>query len=157
MKFSEKIKSLFSEAEDYDDYDDVDAAGDDDYEEDYEAEASAYSTSSYSERETMKVVDISSNSPSKPHVVLKKLDRFEDVGGVADVLRQKRIVILNLETCPNDISQRIIDFLYGVVYANSGEIKRVAGRAYIITPHNIPVSGELLDEIGTDFSTGIYK
>ncbi len=84
---------------------------------------------------------------SKPHVVFQKIDRFEEVGEVADILNEKRIVILNLETCPNDVSQRIIDFLYGVAYANHGDFKKIAGRAYIITPYNVPVSGELVDEI----------
>ena len=83
----------------------------------------------------------------KPHVVFQKIDKFEEVGEVADILNEKRIVILNLETCPNDVSQRIIDFLYGVAYANHGDFKKVAGRAYIITPYNVPVSGELLDEL----------
>lgn len=100
-----------------------------------------------------KVVDIRSSVPaaaassSKAHVVFKKLDRYEDVGSVADVLNEKRIVILNLETCPNDATVRIIDFLSGVAYANNGDIKRVAGRAYIITPYNVPLTGELLDEV----------
>ncbi len=84
---------------------------------------------------------------AKPHVVFQKIDRFEEVGEVADILNDKRIVILNLETCPNDVSQRIIDFLYGVAYANHGDFKKIAGRAYIITPYNVPVSGELVDEI----------
>ena len=88
-----------------------------------------------------------SNQP-KPHVVFQNIDRFEEVGEVADILNEKRIVILNLETCPNDVSQRIIDFLYGVAYANHGDFKKVAGRAYIITPYNVPVTGELLDELG---------
>ena len=83
----------------------------------------------------------------KPHVVFQKIDRFEEVGEVADILNEKRIVILNLETCPNDVSQRIIDFLYGVAYANHGDFKKIAGRAYIITPYNVPVSGELVDEL----------
>lgn len=97
------------------------------------------------------VVNINSSKAAtaqvKPHVVFQKIDRFEEVGEVADILNDKRIVILNLETCPNDVSQRIIDFLYGVAYANHGDFKKVAGRAYIITPYNVPVSGELLDEI----------
>lgn len=90
----------------------------------------------------------SSGAQVKPHVVFQKIDKFDQVGEVADILNDKRIVILNLETCPNDVSQRIIDFLYGVAYANHGDFKKVAGRAYIITPYNVPVSGELLDEIG---------
>ncbi len=98
------------------------------------------------------VVNINSTkaaSTPKPHVVFQKIDRFEEVGEVADILNDKRIVILNLETCPNDVSQRIIDFLYGVAYANHGDFKKVAGRAYIITPYNVPVTGELLDEISS--------
>lgn len=104
------------------------------------------------------VVNINSSKPSsgqpKPHVVFQKIDRFEEVGEVADILNEKRIVILNLETCPNDVSQRIIDFLYGVAYANHGDFKKVAGRAYIITPYNVPVTGELIDEIGNSGATG---
>ena len=97
------------------------------------------------DREGGRVVDIHSGTRSQ--VVFKKLDKFEDAGAVADVLNEKKIVILNLETCPNDISRRVLDFLYGVAYANNGEIKRVAGRAYIITPYNVPVSGEMLDDL----------
>lgn len=108
------------------------------------------------ERDRPRVVDIRSSSASRPHVVFKKLEKFDEVVSVADVLNEKRIVILNLETCPNDISRRIIDFLYGVAYANEGEIKRVAGRAYIITPYNVPVTGELLDELDSSAFTGKF-
>lgn len=79
--------------------------------------------------------------------MLKKLDRYLDVQSVADVLNEKRIVILNLETCPADDSRRIIDFLSIVAYANSGDIKKVAGKAYIITPDSVPLSGDVLEDI----------
>ena len=94
---------------------------------------------------TPNIVDL--RSSSRTPVVLKKIDTYQEVQGVADVLNEKRIVILNLETCPNDASQRIIDFLSGVAYANAGGIKKIAGRAYIITPDNVPLSGDLLDDI----------
>ena len=55
------------------------------------------------------VVNINSSKNAsgqvKPHVVFQKIDRFEEVAEVADILNEKRIVILNLETCPNDASQ----------------------------------------------------
>lgn len=97
------------------------------------------------------VVNINSGKPvtsSKPRVVFQKIDRFADVNKVADILKTMRIVVLNLETCPNDEAQRIIDVLYGVSYANDGDFKKIADRAYIITPNNVPVTGELGDEIG---------
>lgn len=93
---------------------------------------------------------------SKAHVVFKKVDSFEEVGPVADVLNEKRIAILNLETCPVDDSRRIIDFLSGVAYANDATIQRVAGRAYIITPNNVPLSGELLDEMVNSATNGLF-
>ena len=137
--------------------DDVDLEDDDTADEDYSRDTRSgfgFRSSRNDNNDSGKVVDMRASVPaaaaasSKAHVVFKKLDRFEDVGSVADVLNEKRIVILNLETCPNDVSVRVIDFLSGVAYANNGEIKRVAGRAYIITPYNVPLTGELLDEMG---------
>jgi len=93
------------------------------------------------------VVYSHSSSIYGSNVVFQKIDRFSDVGGVADVLNDGKIVILNLETCPDMESRRVLDFLYGVSYANDGTIKRVAGRAYVFTPHNVDFSGEMLDEI----------
>ena len=85
------------------------------------------------------------NTATVPAIIW--LDRYLDVQSVADVLNEKRIVILNLETCPADDSRRIIDFLSGVAYANSGDIKKVAGKAYIITPDSVPLSGDVLEDI----------
>lgn len=100
-----------------------------------------------------KVVDIrssvpaASQGPAKAKIVFNKLDRYADVVPVANEVNDKRIVVLNLETCPNEDSIRIIDFLSGVAYANNGEMKRIAGRVYIITPYNVPLTGEMLDGI----------
>jgi len=40
-----------------------------------------------------------------------------------------------------------LDFLSGVAYANNGQIKRVANSTYIITPYNVDVMGDLIDEL----------
>lgn len=158
MGFKEKFKQFINVTDD--DY--IDSA-EGDYNDDFDYTPSAPEAPATAARQTQRVrsektntaannvVNINSSKPAagqpKPHVVFQKIDRFEEVGEVADILNDKRIVILNLETCPNDVSQRIIDFLYGVAYANHGDFKKVAGRAYIITPYNVPVSGELLDEL----------
>ena len=156
MGSSDKFKNIFnvSEEEYFDDMDiDERDRRDDDYSKDVRSNSFGFNRSRNESGES-KVVEMRSTAPAAPaakaHVVFKKLDRYEDVGSVADVLNEKRIVILNLETCPNDVSVRVIDFLSGVAYANGGEIKRVAGRAYIITPYNVPLTGELLD--GFDYS-----
>lgn len=152
MGMMDKFKSMFNMSEE-EFFDDVDIDEEDSDKDDYSHDVRSNFSFSHKNDRDNKVVDIRSSVPaaaaasSKAHVVFKKLDRYEDVGSVADVLNEKRIVILNLETCPNDATIRIIDFLSGVAYANNGDIKRVAGRAYIITPYNVPLTGELLDEV----------
>ncbi len=114
------------------------------------------STSRATTSSTPNIVDL--RSSSRTPVVLKKIDTYQEVQSVADVLNEKRIVILNLETCPNDASQRIIDFLSGVAYANAGGIKKIAGRAYIITPDNVPLSGDLLEDLeNSGFGAGYFE
>jgi len=154
MGIFEKIKKVVNVPEEdyFDDMNSEDAyeSYEDDGDNEPESSNDVYSNSrrraGNSDNDTMKVVDM--HSAARPHLVFKKLDHFDGVAEVADVLNEKRIVILNLESCANDIALRILDFLSGVAYANHGEVKRVAGRAYVVTPHNFPVTGELLDELG---------
>lgn len=151
MGMMDKFKNMFNMSEE-EFLDDVDIDEEEPEKDDYSHDVRSNFSFGHKNERDNKVVDIRSSVPaaaasSKAHVVFKKLDRYEDVGSVADVLNEKRIVILNLETCPNDATIRIIDFLSGVAYANNGDIKRVAGRAYIITPYNVPLTGELLDEV----------
>lgn len=155
MSFGDKFKNLFNVSEE-EYFDDMDMEENDRAEEDASRDVRSSGFSFNRSREESgngKVVEMRSSVPTsgtKTQVVFKKLDRYEDVGNVASVLNEKKIVVLNLETCPNDVSVRIIDFLSGVAFANDGEMKRIAGRAYIITPYNVPLTGELLD--GYDYS-----
>ncbi|MEE1393734.1 MAG: cell division protein SepF [Negativibacillus sp.] len=80
-------------------------------------------------------------------VVLVKPERYEDAASIADHLNAKKTVVLNLEKTSKDVSRRLIDFLCGVAYANNGQMKRVANNTYIITPYNVDIMGDLLDEL----------
>ena len=100
-----------------------------------------------------KVVNI--HATAQLQVVLFKPERFgEDTRVIADELIKMHTVVLNLENTNKDVSRRIIDFLSGVAYANSGKIKRVATSTYIITPYNVDLTGDdLLDELENN---GVY-
>lgn len=87
------------------------------------------------------------NSTMQLQVVLVKPEQFEDALSIADHLNAKRTVVLNLESTSKDISRRLIDFLSGVAYANRGQVKRVANSTFIITPYNVDIMGDLLDEL----------
>ncbi len=80
-------------------------------------------------------------------VVLVKPEKFEDASQIADHLNSKHTVVLNLESTGKEVSRRLVDFLSGVAYANNGQIKRVANSTFIITPYNVGVTGDLIDEL----------
>lgn len=98
-----------------------------------------------------KVVNI--NATTQLQVVLVKPERFEDASAIADQLNAKHTVVLNLESTGKEISRRLIDFLSGVAYANNGQMKRVANSTFIITPYNVDIMGDLLDELE---SNGVF-
>lgn len=93
------------------------------------------------------------HSTTQLAVVLVKPDRFENAAEIADHLKEKRTVVLNLEQTNKEVARRLVDFLSGVAYANEGKIKRVANSTYIITPYNVDILGDLLDELE---SNGLY-
>ena len=92
-----------------------------------------------------KVVNLNTGSQLK--VVLVKPDRFESAAEIADHLRDRRAVLINLEQTNKDIARRLIDFLSGVAYAQDGKIRRIATATYIITPFNVDLMGDQLDEM----------
>ena len=98
-----------------------------------------------------KVVNIHATTQLK--VVLVKPERFENASEIADHLREKRTVVLNLESTNKDIARRLVDFLSGVAYAGDGKIKKVAANTYIITPYSVDIMGDLIDELE---SSGLY-
>jgi cell division inhibitor SepF len=98
-----------------------------------------------------KVVNI--HATAQLQVVLVKPDRFENSTEIADHLRDKRTVVLNLESTPKEVARRVLDFLSGVAYAQDGKIKKVAVSTYIITPYNVDILGDLIDELENN---GLY-
>ncbi len=159
MGFFDKIKEIVTES-DEDEYDDF-------YEDDKKSgsigiappkEKFSRTASPASDREERfaertrikrhdsdKVVNI--HTTTQLQVVLVKPERFEEAAGIADNLNERRTVVLNLESTNRDVSRRLLDFLSGVAYASNGQIKRVANSTYIITPYNVDIMGDLIDEL----------
>ena len=134
-------------------YDDEDY----DYEDDFEEPVKESSRSLFDDRKDdrredrrsedrhNKVVNIHATTQLK--VVLVKPERFENASEIADHLKEKRTVVLNLESTNKDVARRLIDFLSGVAYAGEGKIKKVAANTYIITPYSVDIMGDLIDEL----------
>lgn len=65
---------------------------------------------------------------------------FDDVQPVADHLKNRRPVIINLQDTEKEVAKRIVDFLSGTVYALEGNMKRVADYIFLFTPDNVDIS-----------------
>lgn len=123
----------------------------DEEEEMVEEEFTPVATMREPERRSNKVLNI--NTTTQLQVVLVKPEKFENASEIADHLRNKRTVVLNLEQTDKNLARRLIDFLSGVAYANEGTIKKVALATYIITPYNVEILGDLIDELENN---GLY-
>lgn len=98
-----------------------------------------------------KVVNI--NATAQMQVVLAKPDRFDMVSEIADHLRSKHAVVLNLEATNKDVARRLVDFLSGCAYALDGKIKKIAVSTFLITPYNVDIVGDVIDELENN---GVY-
>ena len=145
-----RLTKPYDEEEDYDEFqpariDDIPPA----------PKTTAQARSSYGgfeeRRESNKVVNI--HATAQLQVVLVKPERFELAAEIADHLRERRTLVLNLEQTNKDIARRLVDFLSGVAYAQDGKIKKVAVNTYIITPYNVDLLGDLIDELENN---GLY-
>ena len=143
-------------------YDDEDYDYEDDFEEPAKESRSLFDDRKEERREERrderrsedrhnKVVNIHATTQLK--VVLVKPERFENASEIADHLKEKRTVVLNLESTNKDVARRLIDFLSGMAYAGEGKIKKVAANTYIITPYSVDIMGDLIDELENN---GLY-
>lgn len=148
----QKFKEIWTPSDDEFEYDYNEDQKDDNNEENLNRNNKVFKRAAASASES-KVVNI--HATAQLQVVLFKPERFgEDTRAIADELIKMHTVVLNLENTNKDVSRRIIDFLSGVAYANSGKIKRVATSTYIITPYNVDLTGDdLLDELENN---GVY-
>ena len=103
-----------------------------------------------------KVVSLGGQS-SQSQMFVVEPERFEAAADIADHIRSGHSVVMNLERTDKDTARRLIDFLSGVAYALNGKIRRVSANTYVITPYNIDISGDLLDDYAsTDYSSSLY-
>ena len=59
---------------------------------------------------------------------------------IADYLKNRSAVVVNLKRVTPDQAKRIVDFLYGTIYAISGDIQKLGGGIFLCTPNNVLIS-----------------
>lgn len=89
----------------------------------------------------------SSRNDSMPKVILLEPRSYQEVQDIADHLKGRRSVVINLQRMPKDQAKRVVDFLSGTVYAINGDIQKLGVQTFICTPDNIDISGTITDYI----------
>lgn len=65
---------------------------------------------------------------------------------IADYLKNRSAVVVNLKRVTPDQAKRIVDFLYGTIYAIGGDIQKLGGGIFLCTPKNVNVEGKISDD-----------
>ena len=103
-----------------------------------------YEKPTRSSRSSKKVVPMHQPRPAFEVNVIKPTG-YENTTDIIDTLLEGKAVVLNLEGLKLDVAQRIVDSVSGGCYAISGNLQRVSGYIYLITPSKIEISGDIMD------------
>lgn len=71
---------------------------------------------------------------------------FSESQQIADYLKNRIAVVVNLKRVTPDQAKRIVDFLYGTIYAIGGDLQKLGGGIFLCTPKNVNVEGKISDE-----------
>ena len=65
---------------------------------------------------------------------------------IADYLKGRNSVVVNLKRVTPDQAKRIVDFLSGTLYAIGGGLQKLGGGVFLCTPNNVNVEGKISDD-----------
>ena len=102
-------------------------------------------------RKTLKggnVVSIHAQKNSR--VVLSEPRSYDEAQEIADHLRSRRSVVVNLQRIRSDHAIRIVDFLSGTVYALNGSINKIGPNIFLCAPDTVEVQGTITDMLTDD-------
>lgn len=84
--------------------------------------------------------------PSSGKMILLEPRAFSESQQIADHLKKKNTVVVNMKRVTPDQAKRIVDFLSGTVYAIGGDLQKIGGGIFLCTPNNVNVEGKITDE-----------
>ena len=94
-----------------------------------------------SEDEALKEADKSGNK-----MILLEPRAYSESQQIADHLKNRNSVVVNLKRVTSDQAKRIIDFLSGCVYSIGGKMQKIGVGIYLCTPKNVNIQGKITDE-----------
>ncbi|MGD9567131.1 MAG: cell division protein SepF [Sedimentibacter sp.] len=128
-----------------------------DFEEEYEEEEAAVdnkSESSKTERmETFtrknNVIKVHSNTDMK--VFICEPTKYEDCTKAVDEIKNRKVVVLNIEGMELEDQKQVFEFIKGAVYALEASIQKISNGIFVLAPSNVQIDGRLSDRYERNF------
>ena len=79
-------------------------------------------------------------------MILLEPRAFSESQQIADYLKHRNAVVVNLKRVTPDQAKRIVDFLSGTLYAIGGDLQKLGGGIFLCTPKNVVVDGKITDD-----------
>ena len=79
-------------------------------------------------------------------MILLEPRAYSESQQIADHLKMRNTVVVNLKRVTSDQAKRIIDFLAGTIYAIGGDLQKLGPGIFLCTPKNINVQGKMSEE-----------
>ncbi|MBQ6323419.1 MAG: cell division protein SepF [Bacilli bacterium] len=86
------------------------------------------------------------NGMAASKMMLLEPRAYSESQQIADYLKNRSAVVVNLKRVTPDQAKRIVDFLYGTIYAIGGDIQKLGGGIFLCTPNNVNVEGKISDD-----------
>ena len=79
-------------------------------------------------------------------MILLEPRAYSEIQQIADHLKKRNTVVVNMKRVTSDQAKRIVDFLSGTVYAISGDMQKIGNGIFLCTPKNIDVEGKITED-----------
>ena len=76
-------------------------------------------------------------------MILVEPRAYSESQQIADYLKSRNSVVVNLKRVTSDQAKRLIDFLTGCIYAIGGDLQKLGNGIYLCTPNNVNVQGKM--------------
>lgn len=86
------------------------------------------------------------NGVSGSKMMLLEPRAYSESQQIADYLKSRNAVVVNLKRVTPDQAKRIVDFLSGTIYAIGGDLQKLGGGIFLCTPNNVNVEGKISTE-----------
>ncbi len=94
-------------------------------------------------------------APRRQEIVVLEPASFADAREIAETLKLKKCILLNMRKTDKELSRRIVDFLSGISYAIEGQSQKVADQIYLFTPGHFDIIISSQDQFGGKDDVGI--